>query len=97
MARRSLLEWLDRGNQLAMDHVRSNPDAGLKSLPYAKSDSARRKAVIILAIVGISGLILGWVGALIALVVSAPFFWRLEHHFFVGHQESENEVPKRRP
>lgn len=82
MPKRSLLGWFDRGNQRAMDYVRSRPDAGLKVLPYARSDSARRWGIAMLIGVGLAGFIFGWLGGVIALAVAAPFFWGLEHHFF---------------
>ena len=88
MAKRSLLGWFDQGNQRAMDYVRSQPDAGSKVLPYAKSDSARRWGIVIAVVVCLVGFFLGWVGALIAFVVAAPIGWRLEHHFFF--QRSHN-------
>ncbi len=65
-----------------MDHVRSQPDAGLRAMPYAKSDKARRIGLVLLAGIGLSGFIFGWLGGLIALLVAVPFMWRLEHHFF---------------
>ena len=88
MARRSLLGWLDEGNQRAMDYLRSQPDAGSKVLPYARSASARRAGIVIALVVCLVGFCLGWVGALIAFVVAAPIGWGLEHHLFF--QRSHN-------
>lgn len=85
MARHRLIGWLDRGNQRAMDDIRSNPDAGLKVLPYAKSDAARRQLLLTVAIVGIVGVIFGWIGAVVALAIAMPLVWKLEHHHFFGH------------
>ncbi|MGB8861342.1 MAG: hypothetical protein WCC60_18945 [Ilumatobacteraceae bacterium] len=89
MARHRLLGWLDRGNQRAVAAVRSNPDAGVKVLPYAKSDSARRKLIATAAIVGIVGLIFGWTGVLLACAVAVPLVWKLEHHYFVGRNDTD--------
>lgn len=83
MAKGSPLDWFDRGNQRAMDYQRSRPDAGLKSMPYAKSDSARRTAIAIIVVVGSIATIFGWRAGLVALVVAVPLLWRLEHHFFL--------------
>jgi hypothetical protein len=82
MAKRSLLRWLDEGNQRAMDHVRARPESGLKTNPYLKSESSRPAAVALMTAVMLAGLIFGWIGGVIALVLAAPFLWRLEHHFF---------------
>lgn len=100
MPKRSLLGWFDRGNQRAMDYVRSQPDYGSKVMPYAKSESARRTGIVILVVLGLAGFFFGWVGAVIALVVAAPIFWRLEHHFFFqrtanGDTGDQNEVEER--
>lgn len=85
MAKRSVLGWFDRGNQRAMDHVRARPDSGRKILPYAKSDSARRWEIVLLIAISLTGFFFGFIGALIALAIAAPIFWKLEHHFFFGH------------
>ena len=94
MAKHRLLGWFDRGNQRAIDYVRSQPDEGLRSMPYAKSDSARRTAIGIIAVVGLIAWIFGWLAGLVALVVAAPFLWRLEHHFFFGRHDAEGSPDK---
>ena len=88
-----ILNWLDRGNQRAMDDLRSNPDAGFKLLPYAKSESARRRLIATSAVPGIAGLVFGWIGAVVALVVTVPLVWKLEHHHFFGHDASRHSEP----
>ena len=72
-----------------MDYIRSRPDSGLQILPYARSDSARRKGVALLVALSLAGFFFGWIGALIALVIAAPLFWRLEHHFFFGRSNDD--------
>lgn len=89
IVRNRLLGWLDRGNQRAMDAVRSNPDAGVKVLPYAKSESARRKLIATAAMVGIVGLVFGWIGALLTCAVAVPLVWSLEHHYFFGRNGTD--------
>lgn len=91
MAKRSVLGWFDRGNQRAMNYVRSRPDSGLKALPYAKSDSARRTAVVVFVIVALIAAIFGWLPGLVALLVASPLLWRLEHHFFFGHRDTDGD------
>jgi hypothetical protein len=93
MAKRSVLGWFDRGNQRAMDYVRSQPDAGMRFAPYAKSDSARRAALAIVIAVGLVAAIFGWLPGLIALIIAAPFLWRLEHHFFFGGRDADDVLP----
>lgn len=92
MAKRGVLGWFDRGNQRAMDYVRSRPESGLKMVPYAKSDSARRRAVVIIVVIGLIATIFGWLPGLVALVVAAPFLWRLEHHFFFGRHDADGDL-----
>ena len=82
MRKRSLLAWLDKGNQRAMDYARAQPDLGTKTLPYAKSDSARRIGAVLAVMVALSAFLFGWVGGVIAIVVAVALFWRIEHHFF---------------
>ena len=89
MARYRLLGSLDCGNQRAMNAIRSNPDAGVKVLPYAKSESARRKLIATAAIVGVVGLIFGWIGAMLACAVAVPLVWKLEHHNFFGRNATD--------
>lgn len=72
-----------------MDHVRANPDSGLKALPYAKSDRARRTALLLILIPVAAGYLLGWVAALVALFAVAPLLWKHEHHFFIGRRDSQ--------
>ena len=91
MTKGSVLGWFDRGNQRAMDYVRSQPDSGLKIAPYAKSDASRRTAIAIVVVVGLMAAI-DWRGGIVALVVAAPLLWRLEHHFFFGRHDAESEV-----
>lgn len=74
--------FFDEGNQRAMDHIRSQPDAGHRPMPYAKSESARQWAIAIMVGVGVVSFLGGLVWALVALVLAAPVLWRLEHHFF---------------
>ena len=89
------LKFFDDGNQRAMDYLRAQPDRGLKGFPYAKSDSARRAATLILAGVGVVGPVGGLLWALAALLVASPFLWRLEHHFFLRCSTSPvDEDPK---
>jgi hypothetical protein len=92
MARRGLLDWFDRGNQRAMDHLRSHEGSGVKFAPYAKSDSARRTGAAIVVAVGLIALIFGWLPGLVALVVALPFLWRLDHHFLFGRHGTDGDA-----
>ncbi|MDO8388926.1 MAG: hypothetical protein Q7V57_00430 [Actinomycetota bacterium] len=40
--------------------------------------------------IGFVGFLFCWLGGLVALVVAAPFLWKLEHHFFFGRQTVES-------
>jgi len=93
MPKRSLLAWLDKGNQRAMDYARAQPDLGTKTLPYAKSDSARRIGAGLAVMVALTAFLFGWVGGVIAIVVAAPLFWRLEHHFFLT-RSPDTDTPR---
>jgi hypothetical protein len=90
MAKRSLLGWFDRGNQRSMDYIRSQPESGIQIVPYAKSDSARHTAVVIIVVVGLIATILDWRAGVVAWVVAAPLLWRLEHHFFFGSNDVDD-------
>lgn len=72
-----------------MDYQRSQPDVGVKSMPYAKSDSARRAAIAIIVIVGAIATFFDWRAGLVALVLAIPLIWRVEHHFFFGHRDAD--------
>ena len=89
MSKGRIWRFFDEGNQRAMDYVRSQPDAGHRTMPYAKSDSARQWAIVILAVVGVVGFIGGPFWAIGALVLALPLLWRLEHHFFLRRRETD--------
>jgi hypothetical protein len=91
--RKGLLAWLDRGNQRAMDHVRADPDAGLKALPYAKSDRARRTSLLLMLVPAAAGLLLGWIAGVVAFVLVMPILWKQEHHFFFGRGRADEPPP----
>jgi zinc transporter ZupT len=62
----------------------------MKVLPYAKSESARRQLLPTLAIVGLIGMIFGWIGALVALAIAVPLVRKLEQHHFFGHDGTDD-------
>jgi hypothetical protein len=89
MAKGGLLAWFDRGNQRATDYQRSQAQEGVEFAPYAKSDSARRIAIVVVVALGLTAAIFGWLAGLVALAVAAPFLWKLEHHFFFGRHDDD--------
>ena len=72
-----------------MDHVRTDPDAGLKAFPYAKSDKARRTSLLLVLVPAVTGLLLGWIAAIVAFVLVMPILWKQEHRFFFGRDRAE--------
>lgn len=90
---KGFLAWLDGGNQRAMDHVRADPEAGLKALPYAKSDKARRTSLLVMLIPVAALLLFGWIAAIVVFVLVLPVLWKQEHHFFLGRDQAEDTPP----
>lgn len=94
MSKRSLLKFLDDGNQRASEHLRSRPDAPLTMVPYAKSTSARRIAVGVVIVIGVIAMFFGILWSLLVLLLAAPALWQLEHHFFLDRTEANQAVEK---
>lgn len=92
MAKGRILRWLDQGNQRAMDRMRSDPTAGQRTLPYVKSEKARRLAWILLGSVGITSAVFGLLWGLGLLVLISPILWKLEDHSFF-RSEPEGDEP----
>lgn len=86
------LRFFDDGNQRAMNHLRSQPNAGIRMIPYAKSESARRAAICIIVVIGLVGMAFGIWWAALALAVMAPILWRLEHHFFLRRRQGKHSA-----